>query len=292
MNSANIGMMLVTVVPAIFLCFYIFKMDRKEKEPVSLLLILLGTGILVYVPVIFAEDGINRLLNTVLSSVVHYNLSGVVEYTSAGAEVLHKLLSAFFGNAIIEESAKWIILFLITHKNKNFNCLFDGVVYSAYVAIGFVITENIYFASVSGWDTLFLRLVSSIPGHIAFSIIMGYAYSVWHTKFIAKKTEENLKNINIIKSAKTVFSANWLCASIIMPVAVHGIYNFVGAFVNAFASAVFFILIGILYVFCFQQIRRLSATDKETNSIIKSVLLKKYPHLAENSQLIDENLYQ
>ena len=57
----NVVLVAVALLPAVFLCFYVFKKDRAEKEPWWLLLMLLGSGILICFPVSAVSEWIRKI---------------------------------------------------------------------------------------------------------------------------------------------------------------------------------------------------------------------------------------
>ena len=60
---------------------------------------------------------------------------------------------------------------------------FDGIVYAAFVGMGFAAFENVMYISEAGENWLavgFSRALFSIPGHFSFAVAMGYFYSLVH----------------------------------------------------------------------------------------------------------------
>lgn len=52
---------------------------------------------------------------------------------------------SFFGAAILEESAKLFMLWLLLRKNKYFGERVDGIVYAVCVSLGFAALENVMY---------------------------------------------------------------------------------------------------------------------------------------------------
>ena len=57
----------VALFPAIFLCVYVFKKDRVEKEPAKLLFLLLLAGILISIPVLLISPILEGLINGIFA---------------------------------------------------------------------------------------------------------------------------------------------------------------------------------------------------------------------------------
>ena len=87
---------------------------------------------------------------------------------------------SFFGAAIPEEIAKFLMFWLFVRRNRYFDEHMDGIVYAAAVSLGFAGLENImYLFSSDDWiGTGIARALFSVPGHFFFGILMGYYYSL------------------------------------------------------------------------------------------------------------------
>ncbi len=279
----SIKFAVVSLVPALLLCSYVFNTDSKEKEPISLLAILFGLGAVVYIPVIFAEEFMLTFVNNILGSHVTYDFGGMASYTSEGFKLLHNFLNALLGSALMEEAMKFLVLFLVTHRNKNFNCLFDGIVYSIFVTLGFAVAENIYNAYIGGWDTLILRTLSTLPGHILFGIVMGYCYTLWHTYFIAGRIEKRLDGITVSKPFRSWY---FIVLTILLPIIVHALYSFVSFYHFSKITWLFIVVIVTVYVICFLSIRKFASDDKENSKAISTILIKKYPVLEAQKEAV------
>ncbi len=277
MNYANIEIALMALIPSFLLCNYIFRKDKKEKEPPMLLLLLFVAGVVCYIPAILCENALMGIFRELMSDYLITTVDGSVNYTTVFAATGHGILNTFVAVAIVEEIAKWTALFLITSKNKNFNCLFDGVVYSVFVSLGFATAENIRYALVGGWDTLVMRLITSLPGHIFFGVVMGYFYTMWHSYNMAVKSEKKLGEKNIVAVFSPFTSGKCFVLTIVAPILLHGFYSFAGSYSTTLMTALFYITVGVFYVVCFMSIRRLSLADTEKHKIVSDMLIKKYP---------------
>ncbi len=252
------------LLPALVLGGYIFKKDRVEKEPMGLLLMLLLFGALICIPAAFIE----------IFLIAVFEVFEFSHYTYAFVE-------NFFGIALVEEGLKFIVLFLFTRKNKNFNCLFDGVVYAVFVSLGFAALENVLYVMESGWSVAILRAITAVPGHVCDGVLMGCYYSLWRMHEKAKEKEISLKKSGRIDSKIKEFSGKkFLRLALIVPVLAHGFYDFC-CVANGFADFVFWVFLVIVYVYCFKKVKNMSKTDRDYESISNRMILEKYPHLLQ-----------
>jgi RsiW-degrading membrane proteinase PrsW (M82 family) len=121
------------------------------------------------------------------------------------------LLPTLLSAAPIEEILKFIVLYYLVYKMKDFNEPIDGIVYGVTVSLGFATLENIYYVyvlsdyyNVSSQSLAILRSFSTIPAHGIFGATMGYFFM----KYSFIKKQDNLT----------------LC--IIVPILLHASYNF------------------------------------------------------------------
>lgn len=151
---------LAAVLPAFFLLRYIYRQDKVEKEPMGLLIKLLGMGIL------------SALCSIVLERIGQRILSLLVEPDT----IAFVVLLAFVVVAMVEEGTKFYFLKRATWHNPNFNYRFDGIVYAVFVSLGFAAYENIRYVMSYGLSVALPRAVSAIPGHMSFAVFMGLFY--------------------------------------------------------------------------------------------------------------------
>jgi len=136
------------------------------------------------------------------------------------------LLPTLLTAAPIEEILKFIVLYYLVYKMKDFNEPIDGIVYGVTVSLGFATLENIYYVyvlsdyyNVSSQSLAILRSFSTIPAHGIFGATMGYFFM----KYSFIKKQDNLT----------------LC--IIVPILLHASYNF-------FVSTNFLIALLIIFI--------------------------------------------
>jgi len=180
----------LALAPVLIILFYIFFRDKYEKEPFRLLFTGVLFGVIIAFPIIFFERLIDRFFY--------------------GEGLFEAFFDSFFVAAFVEELFKFLILFFLIRKNKNFNEPFDGIVYSVFISLGFAGFENVLYVfnpNVGGVETALMRAVFSIPGHALFAVFMGYYFSL--SKFIPEKRRVML-----------VFA-------FFIPLFLHGTYDFI-----------------------------------------------------------------
>ncbi|MBE6817560.1 MAG: PrsW family intramembrane metalloprotease [Ruminococcaceae bacterium] len=255
----------VSCLPSIILLFYVYKKDRVEKEPVGLLLLLFGLGALSCIPAALLESFFSNLFAPILGE----NTLG------------YQLYENFLNVALFEELCKFLMLFLVTHKNKNFNSLFDGIVYSVFVALGFATLENIMYVYQFGLTTGLVRAITAIPGHMFDGVIMGQFYALWHLSkniSITEKAYAKAGFIDVIVAPERKYKL-YLPIAIFIPMLTHGMYDFLASMGTVLSMLIFVVFLIGLYIYCFCKIRKISKTDQYETNLIAAALGKKYPYL-------------
>ena len=222
-------LLFISVLPSIVLGFYIYKKDKVEPEPKGLLAMLFFFGVLSIIPAIILE----------------LILAGVLSWVGISEEgnLISIFLYCVIGIAAVEEGCKWVILKLGTWNNKEFNHIFDAIVYAVFTSLGFATLENILYVFQNGLGTGIMRAILSVPGHAFFGVYMGYYYG------IAKQCNLNgngkLYGDNILKS-------------FLIPTLIHGLFDFL---LSTGYEVVFLVYLGLvifLYVTAFMKVRKFS----------------------------------
>lgn len=151
-----IGLLFLAVIPPLAFLGYVLHSDRREPEPLQLVLQMMGLGILSTIPAGIIEA-----------------LLGVLPVFS-GAGPWGAAVRSFIQIAPVEEGAKMAMVFALVWKNRNFNEENDGIVYAAASAIGFALFENLFYVFSNGAATGFGRAFTSIPLHTFCGVVMGY----------------------------------------------------------------------------------------------------------------------
>ena len=145
----------LTIAPGLAICIYIYWKDKFDREPRRLLLLSFILGVLSIIPAVVLE---------MIVQLAGLNAEGNIAGTAA---------FAFLGVGLIEESSKYFFT-RILYRNKAFNEPFDGITYSVMVAMGFATLENAMYVYEGGIGVAISRMVTAVPAHAAFGIIIGY----------------------------------------------------------------------------------------------------------------------
>ncbi|MFC2064299.1 PrsW family intramembrane metalloprotease [Chloroflexota bacterium] len=145
--------LLLGFIPMLFFAFFLYSIDRYEKEPG----ILLG-AVFVWGAIVAAGGAF--IINTVLGL-------GVFIFTSS--EAATDLATGSLIAPLVEEVLKGLavlIVFLIFRK--EFDSILDGIIYAGVAALGFAASENTYYIYTygyqqSGWEGIlsmsFIRII-------------------------------------------------------------------------------------------------------------------------------------
>ena len=259
---SNFGLLALALLPAIVLCCYVYKKDKVEKEPIGLLLKLFIFGALSCIPIVIVEIIFGDILNAILP-----------EETAVGIAAHH-----FFAIALVEESFKFLVLIRLTRKNKEYNSIFDGMIYAIFVSLGLAALENVFYVFQNGVSVGIMRAFMSVPGHMFFAVLMGYYYSLWHLTEKAAEVEEDLIQKGLIGNDLKPFSARGnKIKSLIMPVVAHGFYNTCCSLGTVLSYVILFAFLIFMYVHSFRKIRKMSSVDGFENKYVGYLISRKYP---------------
>ncbi|MGN0992466.1 MAG: PrsW family intramembrane metalloprotease [Bacilli bacterium] len=227
-------LLFISIIPVVLLGLYIYKKD-SVKEPKSLLLGLFSSGFLASFLVI--------IINVLMALLTpEFYISD--NYNKFNFAFLFFLI--FIEIALVEEFCKWIMIRLIGYNHKDFDQLYDIIVYSAFVALGFAAIENIFYVIEGGFTLGIYRAIFSVPGHVAFGVFMGYYLGLakmWEKK---NKTKHNI----------------YMLLSIFVPALLHTIYNFCLMIETFWFLIIFIGFIIILYVSAAKEVDKVSKIDK------------------------------
>lgn len=276
----DILLVCAAIIPAIALSIYIYKKDRVEKEPIGLLLLLLGLGVAICFPAAKLEGwlmGFQQELFLPLG-----NMKDNTLYLPTDIFSSYMAVKAFAVVALVEEGLKFLVLVLVTKNNKNFNSLFDGIIYAVFVSLGFAAYENILYVLKYGWETAFTRAVYAVPGHTFFAIIMGYYYTLWNVYRKARiKEQKLLKDGYLAGIEKKFVCTHYLVLALVMPILAHGFYDYCCFMEKKIWRIVLMVFVLFLYGYGFYRVYKMSEKDVKDGVYTNVLLRKKYPHLQE-----------
>ena len=145
---------------------------------------------------------------------------------------------AFVVAGFSEELFKYIALYLLIWKSKEFNEKFDGIVYAVFVSLGFAAVENVMYVMGNGLSTGIMRAITAVPAHAIFGITMGFYFGL--AKFY-KKERKRLRT-----------------KALIYPIVLHGIYDFILFTGIEWLTIVFVGFVVFLYISGLKRIKKLS----------------------------------
>lgn len=192
----------LAVLPSITLAAILYVNDKHEKEAHTALIWAFACGVLSIVPAVAIGLPLGE----------------------HGA-----FFNAFISAALIEECCKFLFLRWIFYRKSYFNEPYDGIIYAAFISLGFATLENIMYVYQGGVAVAFVRMFMAVPGHAIFGVIMGYYAGL--AKFNPKKENK------------------YLLTGLGLAVLVHGLYDFFLMWNEAlwWFLSVFIIIAGVIY---------------------------------------------
>jgi RsiW-degrading membrane proteinase PrsW (M82 family) len=154
----NLGVsFLLAAAPALLLLRYYYRQDRERPEPKGLVVRIFLLGI--------AATFVAIPLELLMS---------VFQGLFADFPLLTALFKAFVVAALVEEYLKLTIVRVFAYRNRNFDEIMDGVVYTVVASLGFACMENILYVMGGTIGTALTRAVTAVPLHATASGLMGY----------------------------------------------------------------------------------------------------------------------
>ena len=219
--SKLLVVLLTTILPSVLMLSLILYSDRKSREPLAMILIcILSSAFTICFSLI-----IDKLIVTL-------NIVNASMFPSQNSYSVYRIMVL----AGVEEYAKLLVLHLFLYKNKSYDDIYDGFVYSSIIALSFSVIETVMYVfrepTFSEMTSLaILRNFTSIPLHIVCGVIMGYFISL--QKFSKTKKRKFLN----------------LLASLFAPTLVHTIYNvFFSMILMDYSNNILVLLIIIVFV--------------------------------------------
>lgn len=215
------------VLPALFLMMKIYRADRLELEPKNFLAKMVWMGVVA----------------TAIAMALEW-VGGKIVVMIASSELMYNILFYFLVVALAEEGAKYYLLKRNSWNAPHFNCRFDGVVYAAFVSLGFALAENVGYVLQYGMGTALIRAVTAVPGHACFGIFMGAFYGA------AKQYE----HYNIEQSR------SYRILALVVPTLLHGTYDFI-ATQDEGLSPLFVLFVAVMFFAAYKVLQDLSRRD-------------------------------
>lgn len=205
-------------IPAFFFSWFLYWLDRYEKEPRWLLLMTFFWG------------GFIAIIGTlIVASIFEVGFSFVLNDA-----VLEDIAGGSITAPLVEEFMKGLaVLAVFLLFRKEFDSVLDGIIYGGIAGLGFAATENVFYFmgqySEAGWSGMFanfaLRVGVFAWGHPFYTAFTGLGFALARTN----------KNILVRLAAPII--------GYFLAVAAHAFHNTVLLFVSGLGSLVFVVLV-------------------------------------------------
>ncbi len=189
----TLRLLYIAMGPGIAIAVFIYYSDKWEREPKKLAIKCFFLGGLAVFPAYYFEGVAEQVIGM-----------QALQDESSPLFWPKTLLYAFLGVALAEEFCKFLFLKGFVFDEQEFNEPFDGIIYGGLVGCGFATVENIMYVLPHGHEVGILRMLTAVPGHAFFGIILGYFMG--RAKF-------------------SLNGARHLMHGLFVVVALHGIYN-------------------------------------------------------------------
>jgi RsiW-degrading membrane proteinase PrsW (M82 family) len=141
-----LDLLFLAIAPSLFILLYIYKKDRYEPEPLHLVAGVFFLGTLTVIP------------------------AGLIELLFPEG-----VFSSAVVAPIVEEGLKFLVVYFAIYHHPEFDEPMDGIVYATAASLGFATIENILYVIDGGLAVGIIRAIASVPGHVIFACIWGFA---------------------------------------------------------------------------------------------------------------------
>jgi len=229
--------LMASLIPPLFLLWKVYQSDTIEKEPTRLLIGIFVLGMISTIPA-----GILEMIGSAILAAA----LGVQPGVSSSGMRIFNLFFYFIVVGGAEELVKFLAMRIPTWRNRAFNYVFDGVVYGVTAALGFAALENVLYVLDTGLTTAGIRAWTAIPLHCIAGIFMGHYYGI--AKAAERWGDRKVKN-------------RMLRRSILIPMLIHGAYDFIASDESPLLVFVFFAYIIVLDVLAYRSLKSYSQHD-------------------------------
>ena len=230
-SNNNYVYIIAALLPALYFMYYIYKHDTHEKEPTKLLLKLVISGV------------IAAFMAGIIETLAQNYILPVFENQSYHVQII--MLAFMVG--LVEEFCKYFFLRRNTWNNPNFDYLFDGVVYSVFVSLGFAAIENVMYVFMYGLQVALTRAFLAVPAHTAFGVVMGVYYG--QAKLIQKRGNKSLVKPTIL-------------IGVGLAIFMHTFYDATAMLGTETAEYLFMGFVVIMYIIMFSSIKKASRANR------------------------------
>ena len=216
---------LLTFLPGLLILTYFIFSDRF-KEPKKVIITTFILGMVIGYPAGYLNYYIEQIF-------------------SNGNIINDALVGGAFAGALVEEILKFLILYFYIFKHKEFNEPMDAIVYGIVASLGFALNENYDYVynlaeqfNATSWEIALARSYSAIPMHAACGVIMGFYFG--QNYFIEQGRSFSL--------------------ALIVPIIIHGSYNFLLSFNGIYAQAI--VVLAIIFCFFLHKVAKQHQSNK------------------------------
>ena len=223
MLFSNFWYIVAALIPVLIIIFYVFKQDQfPEPKRIVFKTFIFGAAIVL-------------ALNLILGDVDKY------ASTYFKGETFN-FFDNFIRAAFLEEFFKMIVIVFFCTRKDEFDEPMDGLVYGVAASLGFAAYENIEYVLYSyeqpSYSIALIRAFSAVPLHAICGVMMGFLI----TQAIFEK-EHNYLN---------------LILSLLIPVGIHGLYNFslTSSLISQHMAFIIVIVFIIRAIFLFNSLKK------------------------------------
>jgi RsiW-degrading membrane proteinase PrsW (M82 family) len=155
----DVLLLALTIAPGIAIAIFVYYKDKFDREPRRQLIWAFFLGMVSAIPAVAFSQSISKFKGF-----------------GGGDGVLDTFLFAFITVALAEELAKFIFLRRF-YRKPFFDEPFDGITYAVMISMGFATLENllyVYLYTDVPYNTALMRMLTAVPAHASFAVIMGY----------------------------------------------------------------------------------------------------------------------
>ena len=218
----NLIVIATAMFPVVVLMYIMYRKDSMQPEPKEQLRKAFYWGV----------------LSCFLSALMSGPFAAIGLFPQEVKTVMDAFRISFFGAAIPEEVAKFVVLWFFLKNNPYFDEKFDGIVYAACVSLGFAAIENIGYLFMNMDNFLsvgIVRAIFSVPGHLCFGIMMGYYYSL--VKFYPNSKRHSTNRAMVL----------------LVPILLHGLYDTMLFSIGTLPKSLVLVMFVAFLVFCFKM---------------------------------------
>lgn len=250
----------LALAPTLSVAFFIYMMDRYDREPLKWLILAFFLGaFVIFIPSLY-ENLIEKF--------------GI--YIQTG-NYFKTALYAFLGVGLSEELSKFLILRLFFFGKKFNNEPINAIVYAVMVSMGFASTENIFyiFTSSTPISTAIVRALSAIPAHAVFGVFLGYYMGRAKFTYSYKRTWLIIKGLSLA-------------------IIIHGAYDFflfidwASIWFHAVSMLILLISVILAIIMIIKAQRR--SPFKKRKKWLKKIMQSKLPEFQEKLRLKKEEI--